>query len=183
MIRYRIALALVLLTLAAIRFGLNPPIDLVAVWILGTWLVVAALFIGLEPRQEGSACLSVLLRLVFFLYETSAIVLLMQRLGGTGWLTILLLLYPTLELNRLYPGKAGRVGSVLATAACTVMVGAEALGWIPHDPFFTVADPLYREPLYVLAVLVVAAAALVVLPAWTAVGNSPLQGPQSAARS
>jgi len=183
MIRYRIALALVFLTLAAIRYGLNPPIDLLVVWILGTWLVLAAIFMRLQPRQEAPACLSVLLRLGFFLYETSAIVLAMQRLGGTGWLTILLLLYPTLELNRLYPGQTGRVGSTLATAACTAIVGVEALGWIPHDPFFTVADPLYREPLYVLAVLVVAAAALVVLPAWTAGSDSLARESQSAPRS
>jgi len=183
MIRLRVALWLIVLALAAIRFWLNPPIDLLAGWILATWVVIAGIFIGLQPREDSSGCLPLVLRLTFFLYETSAIVLLMQRLGGTGWLTVLVLLYPTLELNRLYRGKTGRAGSVLATLTCTAMVGMEALGWVPHDPFYTVGDPLYREPLYVLAVFVAAAGALVLLPAWTGGRDSSSQGPQSAARS
>ncbi len=103
--------------------------------------------------------------------------------GPAGWLTILVLLYPTLELNRLYRGKTGRAGSVLATLACTAMAGVEARGWVAHDPFYTVSDPLYREPLYVLAVFVAAAGVLVLLPAWTGGRDSQPPGPQSDARS
>lgn len=145
-----------ILALALIRSALNPPVQLPIVLILVTWYATAGLYFALRPREPVPGCLTVALRWVFFAYEATAVVVVMHHLGGSGWLTLLLLFYPVTELNLLSPGRAGVAGSVLAILACTAMVAVEALGWLPHDPFYAVSDPLYRQAEYVLAVLIVA---------------------------
>ncbi len=145
-----------ILALALIRFALNPPLQLPVVLILVTWYATAGLYFALRPREPVPGCLTAALRWVFFAYEATAVVVVMHHVGGSGWLALLLLVYPVSELNILSPGRPGFAGSVLATLACTAMVAVEALGWLPHDPFYAVSDPLYRQPEYVLGVLVVA---------------------------
>ncbi|UCC71968.1 MAG: hypothetical protein JSV86_16615 [Gemmatimonadota bacterium] len=154
--------------LALVRFWLNPPVHLPIVLILATWYVTAGVFFALRPREPGAGCLAVALRFVFFVYEVSAVVVVTHHLGGTGWLTVLLLVYPVVEMNVLGPGRAGVAASAIALAACTAMAALEALGWLPHDPFYSVADPLYREPAYVLLVLLVGTLVLGGLPAGAA---------------
>ncbi len=171
-LRGRLALRLgfsgTILALALIRFSLNPPVQLPIVLILVTWYLTAGLYFALRPREEVPGCLTVALRFVFFVYEATAVIVVMHHLGGSGWLALLLLAYPVAELNMLSPGRAGVAASLTAILACTAMVAVEALGWLPHDPFYSVADPLYREPAYVLGVLVVGALVLGGLPAATA---------------
>ncbi|NIN73470.1 MAG: hypothetical protein GTO46_16410 [Gemmatimonadetes bacterium] len=145
-----------ILALALIRFSLNPPVQLPIVLTLVAWYATAGLYFALRPREPVPGCLTVVLRWVFFAYEASAVVVVMHHLGGSGWLTLLLLVYPVSELNILSPGRAGFAGSLLAILACTGMVAAEAFGWLPHDPFYAVSDPLYRQTEYVLGVLIVA---------------------------
>ncbi len=159
-LRGRVALRLgfygTLLALALIRFSLNPPVQLPIVLILVTWYLTAGLYFALRPREQVPGCLTVALRFVFFVYEATAVVVVMHHLGGSGWLALLLLAYPVSELNIFSPGRAGFAGSLLAILACTAMVALEALGWLPHDPFYSVSDPLYRQAEYVLGVLIVA---------------------------
>ncbi|MGD2217614.1 MAG: hypothetical protein PVJ64_12740 [Gemmatimonadales bacterium] len=145
-----------IVALALIRFALNPPLQRSLVLILVTWYATAGFYFALRPREAMPGCLSAALRWVFFAYEATAVVVVMHYLGGSGWLTILLLVYPVGELNLLSPGRAGVAASALAVLVCTAMVAVEALGWLSHDPFYTVSDPLYREAEYVLGVLIVA---------------------------
>jgi hypothetical protein len=160
LLRGRVALRLgfygTILALALIRFSLNPPIQLPIVLILVTWYVTAGLYFALRPREGVPGCLTAALRFVFFVYEATAIVVVMHHLGGSGWLALLLLAYPVAELNILSPGRAGVAASLTAILACTAMAAIEALGWLPHDPFYSVSDPLYRQAEYVLGVLIVA---------------------------
>lgn len=149
-----------ILALVAIRYSLYPPVQLPTVLILVSWYATAGLYFVLRPRGEVPGCLSSALRFVFFAYETSAVVVVLHHLGGSGWPAILLLAYPVTELNLLAPGRTGFAGSLLAILACTAIVAVEALGWLPHDPFFSVSDPLYRQAEYVLGILIVACFAL-----------------------
>jgi hypothetical protein len=55
--------------------------------------------------------------------------------------------------------------SLLAILACVGIAVLEAVERLPHDPFYSVGDPLYREPLYVITLLVLASVFLVGLPA------------------
>jgi hypothetical protein len=145
-----------IVALAYIRYALNPPVQLPIVLILVTWYATAGLYFALRPREPVPGCLTVALRWVFFAYEAAAVVVVMHHLGGSGWLALLLLSYPVTELNFLSPGRPGFAGSVLAILACAAMVAVEAQGWLPHDPFYAVSDPLYRQAEYVLGVLIVA---------------------------
>jgi len=145
-----------ILALALIRFSLNPPVELPIVLILITWYATAGLYFALRPRDGVSGCVTAVLRFMFFAYETTATVVVMHHLGGSGWLAILLLAYPVTELNIISPGRAGVAASVLAIFVCTAMAAAEALGWLSHDPFYSVSEPLYRQAEYVLGVLIVA---------------------------
>jgi hypothetical protein len=152
----RLAFYGTILALALIRFSLNPPVQLATVLILTTWYATAGLYFALRRGVEQAGWLSVALRFTFFAYEATAVVIVMHHLGGSGWLALLLLGYPVGELNTLSPGRAGLAGSVLAILACTAMVAVEAFGWLPHDSFYAVTDPLYRQAEYVLGVLIVA---------------------------
>jgi hypothetical protein len=145
-----------ILVLALIRFSLNPPIERSAVLILVTWYVTAALYFALRPREPVPGCLTAGLRWVFFAYEATALVVVMHHLGGSGWLAILLLAYPVTELSILSPGRGAVAASVLAILVCTAMVTVEAFGWLSHDPFYSVSEPLYRQAEYVLGVVIVA---------------------------
>ena len=157
----RLAFYGTILALALLRISLNPPIHLPIVLILVTWYITAGLYFGLRPRELVPGCLTLGLRLVFFVYEVSAVVVLTHHLGGSGWLAVLLLVYPVTEINVLSPGRAGAAASVIAIVACTAMAVIEAIGWLPHDPFYSVSDPLYRQPEYLLAVLIVASFTLI----------------------
>lgn len=151
-----------LLTVAAIRLILSPPIPPAILSILGTWLVVVAVFRLAPPRRV--AWLPLLLRFGLYAFEVAALVLVLYRLGASGLLTLLFLTYLTIEINLLLPGWPGLLGSILATVAAALVVSAEATGLLTHDPFFSVAHPLYREPAYLVAILILGAVMLVALP-------------------
>ncbi|UCF19263.1 MAG: hypothetical protein JSU87_15255 [Gemmatimonadota bacterium] len=153
------------IVLGLIRYLLNPPVRPLVLVVMATWCAMVALFFVAEPRKAGSGCYPLLLHLAFFAYEASTVIIVMQLLGGSGWLTILFLLYPTLELNLLHPGPVGLTGSLIAALSVALVVLAEATGWLLHDPFYSVAHPLYTESSYVLAVFAVALACLVGFPA------------------
>lgn len=155
-VAFRLGFYGTILALAHMRYALNPPVQLAIVLILVTWYATAGLYFALRPRTPTPGCLTVALSGVFFAYEVAAVVVVMHHLGGSGWLALLLLLYPISELNSEFPGRVGFAGSVFGIAVCSGMVAFEALGWLPHDPFYTVSDPLYRQGEYVLAVLIVA---------------------------
>ncbi len=161
----RAALLLLALALAAARFWLNPPANLMVWLLLSTWLATAVAFAIFEPRDAVPGCFSFALRFAYFFYEVTVVVLLVHLLGGTGWLAILFLMMPAIELNVLYPGGGGVAGSLAATIACAAMLVGEAVGRLPHDPFYSVGEPLFREPAYVLVVLLVAAVFLIGVPA------------------
>ena len=80
------------------------------------------MYFALRPREAVPGWLSGTLRFVFFAYGTSAIVVVMHHLGGSGWLAILLLAYPVSELNLHASSRTGFSGSTLAILACTTMV-------------------------------------------------------------
>lgn len=162
----RLAIMGAVLGLAAIRLALNPPLPR-AVWILVPgWFFVAAVYHLLQPRQVMPYWFVYLLRLSFFIYEVCVILVVAHFLGGSGWLAILLLILPTLELNLAFPDRAGTVASALAALGAATIVYGEARGWLWHDPFYSVDAPLYREPAYVGAVLALAVVFLVALPRW-----------------
>ena len=161
----RTALYGTILVLALLRFWLNPPLQTSVVLVLATWYFTAAIFFALRPRQATSGHVRFLLSFAFFVYEVLAATLVMSRLGGTGWLTILVLLFPALELNALFPGRRGFAGSLIAALAITGMATLEAAGRLPHDPFYSVGDPLYRESAYVIVVFLVSAFVLIGIPA------------------
>ena len=161
----RLAFYLAVLMLAAVRWQLNPPLQPLVAAVLAMWVVTAGLFFWLRPRGTPPGPLPFLLDFAFFFYEVTAVVLSAHLLGGTGWLTLLLLLYPTVELNRLYPGHLGLTASLVASLGCVGIAVLEAIERLPHDPFYSVGDPLYREPLYVITLLVLAIVLLVGVPA------------------
>ncbi len=165
LVQLRLALYGTILVLALIRFWLNPPMQTSVVLVLATWYFTAAIFFALRPRQATSGHVQFLLSFAFFVYEVLAATLVMSRLGGTGWLTILVLLFPALELNALFPGRRGFAGSLIAALAITGMATLEAAGRLPHDPFYSVGDPLYREFAYVIVVFIVSAFVLIGIPA------------------
>ncbi len=144
------------LALALIRLRLYPPVDPPLVLVLATWFATAALYFALRPRQADAGCLAGALDFAFYVYEVSAVLAVSHYLGATGWLAILLLLYPVMEINVRYPGRPGVIASVIAILGCTAMAAVEAVGRLGHDPFYSVGDPLYRQPEYLLAVLIVA---------------------------
>jgi hypothetical protein len=153
---FRLGLYATILALVGLRLLLYPPVPFLLKTLIGTWYAAAALFFAAFPRKADSRYFLFTLRFVFFIYEITAIVLAMQLLGGSGWLAILFLLFPVFELNLRYPGYAGKLGSMLAVFACSAVTLAEAAGRLPHDPFFGIGDPLYREPGYMAAVFLVA---------------------------
>lgn len=155
----RIAFFGTIVLLSLIRLWLNPPAFRPLILVILTWYVTAGLYYTLRPRGV-SGWLPLAVRLAFHMYEVLAVVVVAHHLGGSGWLAILLLLYPVVEVNAGYPGWPGIVASLLAVLASMTIVVAEALGWLPHDPFFSVSDPLYRQPEYVVAVLAVASVTL-----------------------
>jgi hypothetical protein len=162
----RLAIMVSVLALAALRLGLDPPLPR-ATWVLVPgWFFVAAVYHLLQPRQEMPYWFVYLLRLSFFLYEVCVILVVAHHLGGSGWLAILFLLLPTVELNLAFPDRAGSIASLFAALGAAAIVYAEARGWLWHDPFYSVDAPLYREPAYAGMVLVIAFVFLVVLPRW-----------------
>ncbi len=164
----RLTVMAALLALALVRVGLNPPVSR-AVWVLlPGWFLVAAVYHLLQPRQEMPYGFVYLLRLSFYAYEVSTVLLVANLIGASGWLAILFLLLPTLELNLAFPDRGGTIASFVAALAVAAVAYAEARGRLWHDPFYSVDAPLYREPAYLAAVLILAIVFLAVLPRWVA---------------
>jgi hypothetical protein len=174
----RVAFYLAVLMLAAVRWQLNPPLQPLVAGILAMWGVTAGLFFWLRPRGTPPGPLPFLLDFAFFFYEATAVVLAAHLLGGTGWLTLLLLTYPTVEFNRLYPGHLGLTASFVAILGGVGIAVLEAVERLPHDPFYSVGDPLYREPLYLITLLVLAMVLLVGIPAMFARAPTHGQSPR-----
>ncbi len=162
----RLAVMVSLLALALVRVGLNPPLSR-AVWVLlPGWFLVAAVYHLLQPRGGMPYWFVYLLRLSFYVYEVTTVLLVANLIGASGWLAILFLLLPTLELNLAFPDRGGTIASTLGALAVAAVAYAEARGRLWHDPFYSVDAPLYREPAYLVAVLVLALVFLVILPRW-----------------
>jgi hypothetical protein len=156
------------LALALVRIWLNPPLHPMLYWLLPTWYAVAAVYYLVQPGVTTPAWFRFVLRFSFFCYEAVAVVIICHFLGGSGWLAILLLLLPVLELNLAFPGLAAALSSVFAVACAGGMTLLEAQGWLSHDPFYSVGAPLYSQPAYVAAVYLIGLVFLVAVPAWVA---------------
>jgi hypothetical protein len=154
------------LALALVRVWLNPPLHPMLYWLLPSWYIFAAVFHMVQPRGGFPDWYQFLLRFSFFCYEIFVLAIIFHFLGGTGWLAILFLIFPAMEMSVAFPGKGAALTSVLAAVLAGGMAWAEASGWLWHDPFYSAGAPLYQEAPYVASVTVVALVFLVGLPAW-----------------
>lgn len=162
----RFAVMGAVLALALVRIWLNPPLHPMLYWLLPTWYVVAAVYYLVQPPATVPGWFRFLLRFSFFCYEVVAVTIICHFLGGSGWMAIIFLLLPALELNLVFPGIAAALSSVFAVACAGGMALLEAQGLLPHDPFYSVGDPLFNQSAYVATVYVVALVFLVAVPAW-----------------
>ncbi len=154
------------LALALVRAWLNPPLHPMLYWLLPSWYIFTAVFHMVQPRGGFPGWYQFLLRFSFFCYEIFVVAIIFHFLGGTGWLAILFLIFPAMELNLAFPGVGAVLSSLLAVLLAGGMAWAEATGWLWHDPFYSASAPLYHEAGYVASVTVVALVFLVGLPAW-----------------
>ena len=167
----RVGLVVAVLTVALVRFWLHPatasPLSPLILLLLIAWSLLIAIIVVWDSRGvEAARFVSV--RFALFAAEVVLLTAIAHFLGGAGWLAILLLVFPTIEWNLFFSGAKGIAGSAVATLSGTALVALEALGWIGHDSFLAVGGAIYREPAYVLAVLVVSALVLIGLSAHVA---------------
>lgn len=162
----RVAFMVAVAALAMVRVWLNPPLHPMLYWLIPSWYVFAGIFHMVQPRGGVPEWFQFLLRFSFFTYEIVVLAIIFHFMGGTGWLAILFMIFPTIELSLAFPGKRSALSSVLAALLVGGMAWAEASGWLWHDPFYSAAAPLYREPEYVASVTIVALVFLLGLPAW-----------------
>lgn len=149
------ALALGTLLRAGMALPLHPGFFALTV----LWLaVVAAAFRWLVGHRDVPFFFP--LRFAVFAFEVLVAAWLAHYIGASSWLATLLLLFPAIEWNMLYPGGWGLAGSLLAILATGALIIGEAVGFVPAGALFSGIEPEYAEPRYALGAFLVSASVI-----------------------
>jgi signal transduction histidine kinase len=124
------------------------------------WFLVAAVILRWLGSHRESA-LFFPARFFLFAFEVLVAAWVAHYIGASSWLATLLLLFPTIEWNMLYPGNWGTMGSVLAVLAAGSLIVGESLGFVPDGAIYPAIDPEYANPRYALGAFFVSASVIV----------------------
>lgn len=118
------------------------------------WLLLTLPFQWLLRRQRTLRSLENV-HAAFLALESVLVTYLVHRLGGVAWVGVLFYLFTVVYANFFLPAVAGYVVTGLALLGFSLVAALELMGILPHFLPFRGDLPPYRDPVRVVATILV----------------------------